>query len=652
MRRFTRKVRAILDRTVRITMSVAMLTLYLNIQVIPPTPALANPASLSVSASVSSRPLLGGKATVHMTVKNTDTTDKAYNVSLKDVLSSSRAGTQGVATFVSATDGDGPIVPTSVTTTVSTGDTTVSFVNIRDLAPQETYNMDLVVDISGDSSWAAGDLLQNAVTAYGNTIPNQTIPDISAATSASAPVLPIVIRAKTVHQSTGVEQATGTGARAFYYTIDVQNNYTAAIQSVVVTDTIPDGIEYLGPHGASPAPDSVSRDASTGVTTLVWDLGTMPASAPKQLAYDAGIRYDYYGTNNGGVSRPDTSTLTTASAGQPIITTASSKKVFTNHAALSSSWKSNPATDSATADVTGAALTVAKSSDKTSGGLGTVINYTLTYATSEYYSAIASGDLTLVHDHLPDGQVFTTSTANPAPLSVLHNPDGSTDITWTVGAVANTSGGAITFSAEVGTKWEQPSYAGDPIVSGDSMVNSCDISGVASDSVNPSATPIPTTSSASVGFSTHLPSINKRMLDPTSGTWSQNVTMTVGTTSTVRVRFNTPTARPPSTATSTWATSISPTGCRPECRSCPAPSMRHTPAPATSRCRQPALPRRSTSPTRPQRQSEASTVCPGIWATSRRPDGGRRPSTSRSTTSRPSETASSSSRPSRGRGEK
>jgi uncharacterized repeat protein (TIGR01451 family)/fimbrial isopeptide formation D2 family protein len=538
--RAIRRARTLFDRILRITTSVALITASTTIPVaVSPSPAMAAPATLSVSASVSSRPLLGGQATVHVTVRNTDTTDKAYNISLSDVLSSSRVDPQGVATFVSASDGNGALVPTSVSTTATTGDTTVSFVNIRDLAPLETYEMDIVVDLAGDATWEAGDLLNNAVTAYGNTIPNQTIPDISTSTSASARVLPIIIRSKNAHQSTGVEQATGTGARAFYYTIDLQNNYTGPSQSVVVTDTIPDGIEYLGPHGASPAPDSVSRDASTGVTTLVWDLGTIATSGSRQLAYDAGIRYDYFGTNNGGVNRDDASALTSASAGQPIITDSSAKKTFTNTANLGASWLSNPATDTAHANVTGAALTVAKGADKTSGGLGTVINYTLTYATSEYYSTLATGALTPIHDHLPDGQVFDTMTAVPAPDSIQHNSDGSTDVTWTVGAVANTSGGTISFAAHVATNWEDPGYAGDPIVSGDSMVNNVDISGVASDNVDPVRPEVLTTSADSVGFSTHLPSINKYMLDPGTSTWSKDVTMTVGDTSTVRVRFNT-----------------------------------------------------------------------------------------------------------------
>ena len=129
-------------------------------------------------------------------------------------------------------------------------------------------------------------------------------------------------------------------------------------------------------------------------------------------------------------------------------------------------------------------LTIAKGGTPSTGGLGTVIDYTLTYATSQYYSAVATQGLVLVHDHLPDGQIFETSTANPVPASIQHNSDGSTDITWTVGAVANTSGGAITFKATVGNRWEQPAYRLDPIVSGDSMTNTADIRGAVQDEVD------------------------------------------------------------------------------------------------------------------------------------------------------------------------
>ena len=430
------------DRVLRLFLSFALVFSYVQLrQLMQPVPGSASPAALSVSASVSAKPLLGGQATVHITVTNTDTTDKAYNVSLQDLISSSRPAStspQAVATFVSASDGNGNLPPTSISTTPTTGDTTVRFVDIRDLAPGESFSVDLQLDIAGDPKWQVGDFITNSIRVGANTIPNQTIPDITPPiVNANAKVVPIVIKSKVAHQSTGVEQATGTGAaRRYHYTIDVQNNYVGATQSVIVTDTIPDGIEYLGPRGASPAPTSVSRDGSSGVTTLVWNLGTMLTSASQTLAYDAGIRYDYFGFNNGGVNRSDATTLTTATAGTPILTSGGVKKTFTNNATLQGSWLSIPATDSATANVTGAALTIAKGGTPSSGGLGTVIDYTLTYATSQYYSAVATQGLVLVHDHVPDGQIFETSTANPAPASIQHNSDGSTDVTWTVDAVA------------------------------------------------------------------------------------------------------------------------------------------------------------------------------------------------------------------------
>ena len=428
------------DRVLRLFLSFALVFSYVQLrQFIAPAPVSAAPAALSVSASVSAKPLLGGQATVRVTVTNTDTTDKAYNISLSNLISSSRPAStspQAVATFVSASDGNGNLPATSVSTSPTTGDTTVRFVDIRDLAPGESFSVDMLLDISGDTKWKVGDFITNAVSVGGNTIPNQTIPDITPPTvNANAKVVPIVIKSKVAHQSTGVEQATGTGsARDYYYTIDVQNNYVGNTQSVVVTDTVPDGIEYLGPHGASPAPTSVSRDASSGVTTLVWNLGEMATSASQQLAYDAGIRYDYFGTNNGGVNRSDATTLTTATAGAPILTSGGVKKNFTNNVVLEGSWLSSPATDTAQANVTGAALTISKGGSPSSGGLGTVIDYTLTYATSQYYSAVATQGLVLVHDHLPDGQVLDTSTIVPAPSSITTNTDGSTDITWTVGA--------------------------------------------------------------------------------------------------------------------------------------------------------------------------------------------------------------------------
>ena len=80
-----------LDRSLRLLLSFALIFSYVQFrQLSRPAPVSASPAALSASASVTAKPLLGGQATVHITVTNTDSTDKAYNVSLSDLISSSR----------------------------------------------------------------------------------------------------------------------------------------------------------------------------------------------------------------------------------------------------------------------------------------------------------------------------------------------------------------------------------------------------------------------------------------------------------------------------------------------------------------------------------------------------------------------------------
>ena len=127
----------------------------------------------------------------------------------------------------------------------------------------------------------------------------------SATASDSDRVLPIKIVDKTTQQSTGVEQATGTEGRVFHYSLDVQNNFVNVTNGVVVTDTLPDGVEFLGVT-SGPAPDAgyPRRDSVTGATTLRWTVGDMSAAQLETIRYAAGIRYDYFGTADGGTTGP------------------------------------------------------------------------------------------------------------------------------------------------------------------------------------------------------------------------------------------------------------------------------------------------------------------------------------------------------------
>jgi fimbrial isopeptide formation D2 family protein/uncharacterized repeat protein (TIGR01451 family) len=499
--------------------------------------ASAAPA-LSVSKAIASKPLLGGTATYTVTVRNTGA-DKGYNLSLSDVLSSSRPNPQGRVTFVSASDSSGTQYPTSVATDPVTGDTTIRFTNIRDLASTETYSLTFTVDLSGDPSWRINDDLNDTVTATVAQFPDGSGTTYTGSTSRSDPVLPIKLVAKTVEQSTGVEQATGTEDRVFHYMLQVRNNYLYTTNAAVLTDALPDGLEYLGVT-SGPAPDTVARDPLTGVTTLTWNLGDMIATQVQNIRYAAGIRYDYYGTAHGGTNRPTKDFSGTPAPGAPI----PDKTTFTNQADLAATYQGTPVSDAASASVTGAYLTIAKSGTPASGGNGTVVSYVLTYSTSQYYTIAdqTPGSMT-VTDTLPNGQTYNGD-ASPMPTSWVANPlDGTTTITWDGGALAALGHGTsatITFTATVDNDWRGPVIGGLPIIAGDALTNLCNISGVWDDQIDTARADATSTSSAAAHFSTSLPLVNKQVEDPPgSDTWVQTTTRTVGDTVTFRVRFNT-----------------------------------------------------------------------------------------------------------------
>ena len=71
------------------------------------------------------------------------------------------------------------------------------------------------------------------------------------------------------------------------------------------------------------------------------------------------------------------------------------------------------------------------------------------------------------------------------------------------------------------------------------MTNTADIHGICQDEVDLARPLLDTTTNVSAGFSTSLPTIEKYMSDPKTGTLAKDLTMSIGDTSTVVVRFNT-----------------------------------------------------------------------------------------------------------------
>lgn len=269
-------------------------------------------------------------------------------------------------------------------------------------------------------------------------------------------------------------------------------------------------------------------------------MDTMSPGDNEVIEYDAGIRYDYYGTANGGTNRVHDDFDGDPALGSPI----PDKTRLTNRVDLDAEYQGDDLpTQSAQASVTAAYATVNKSGSISRGGNGSVINYTLTYLASEYYDILDddadSDDSSItLHDLLPDGQTYNDD-ASPAESSFIANGDGTTDIYWNssvLGALGHSGSLSVTFSATVDTNWGDS----NPIVGGDSMSNTVDAHGTWDDRIDVSRADGTTDSSASAGFSMATPHITKEVENPASpGAWLESVDATVGDTLRFRVRFNT-----------------------------------------------------------------------------------------------------------------
>jgi LPXTG-site transpeptidase (sortase) family protein len=504
---------------------------------------------LNVSISAGSRPLLGGTATYTIRVENTGD-ERGYNLTIENLFSSSRTEPEGTISLVSVDSSMGPLNPNELFTDGATGDTTLNFINIRDLEPTEVFTLTLEVDTSEDTSWQVYDDLILNSNASVNTLLDGTGSDITGNANATESILPIQIVNKSANQSSGVEQVTGTTTETYSYTIEIQNNYAQNSDNVVITDTLPDGVEFLGVT-TGPALDGgfPLRDNATGETVLQWTLGAMSASSNQVITYDAGIRYDYFGTNNGGTNRiHDDFSGAPASLGTPI----PNKNSLQNTAELAADYTDTgvctstcAVTDSNSASVTAAYSTVEKSVDLNTVGIGTIVTYTINYHASEYYNTLDSGSNPItITDELSDGQVYN-SDASVTPTNIVNNPDGSTTLVWdetALGLLTQSSSQTITFSATIDNSWSDPDppYNNNDVVAGDNLANQVSFFGQWEDQIDTARAGAVSNSDNSTSIGTALPEINKQIEDPDNpGTWIDATTATVGDTLTFRLRFNT-----------------------------------------------------------------------------------------------------------------
>lgn len=499
-------------------------------------PAYASPDSdlpeLQVSSAFFSKPLLGGTTTISVNITNTGLV-RGYNLSVEQLFSS-ESGVPGKVSFISAVL-DGEDLPPSKVFSDQDG-LWVSFDNFTDLEPTETLTIRVTLRL--DSGWAVGNKVVAQSTALINAMPDDTGEIISQSSSAETPVIPIVIVSNSAHQSTGVEQATGTEDRVYNYSITVQNNYLEQTSDVSVLNQLPDGLEYLGVQAVwlndlsiDPPPETALRDPGTGITDLIWDIGDMEPGSTWRVEYAAALRYDYYGTDNGGNNRPHEDFV--LEAGTPI----PNKKQFSSNASLEAWFLGELYNDTYNCRVTGAYATIEKAADPGTVGNGSIITYTISYYTSQYYSI----DQIEIIDIIPDGQKYVPGSASITPDQIEENLlEGTTTLIWNslTEPMAASENRTIVFQTEVQETWVNPPFSRENIVSGDRMTNQVCLAASWHDQIDPERPAGETASSASASVTTVMPYIDKHVsLDGIS--WLDRINLTVGDQVFFRIRFNT-----------------------------------------------------------------------------------------------------------------
>ncbi|NTW03017.1 MAG: DUF11 domain-containing protein, partial [Oscillochloris sp.] len=441
--------------------------------------------ALTLSQSITEEPLLGGKVTYSILVRNTATTPvtgRGYNLSITDTLPAGLS-------FESASPGP------SFVATQSDGSTRISWDNITDLEASESLVLTLSANLG--SSLSVGTSFNNTVNATLNTMPDNSGSWVSATHSLSAYAQPLDLEAS-VEQSTRGHQASGAGelqaapgARAgadwpYRYRLTLRNNQVGSTSTVTVTATLPPGVAYLGSPSISPNPTSAASSPaitlqSDGSLVLRWGIGTLTTAqhnAPIIISFDAAVPYAYRtaadtAANGGPFAGP--------MHGAPIAEdtllalTYEASGIYAN-LSVADGTQSTPADDSPV-EIVADYMTVYKSAQPSTVGIGTEVNFQLTVYISEYYAATN----VLLTDVLPDGMSYIAGSASQEPLSVQSSvPDtGRTTLIWALDPTMTEPGktATINFTAKVDPVYEAAPYTGQPVVSSDRLTNNVTLTG-------------------------------------------------------------------------------------------------------------------------------------------------------------------------------
>ncbi len=531
-RRNARLGRQGLDALVRILLSASLVLTALVITA--PTPASAAGGITMVKTS-SGAVLLGGTAHFTLTAGNATGQPEQYNLSYTDTLPpgvSYVGGSTAPAIF-----GEPQVITTQVVVGADTYDQqTLVWANVSDLTPGSTVALDFDAKVD-PTLYPIGAQVTNTGSAFSSSDPREVpefgsdgafVPGDQTVTATDSTTT--TVTAIRISKTSGVagdgtpegELLRGVNDHQSVYSLTVTNNGVDRTESLVVTDFLPAGIEFLGCGGAFNSTLPEYPGASNIVTTVagctqpatvetvqnpagypagvytkvVWTLGQLAAGDRFVIRYAAGIPQRSNTMDFAG-GTPATDGAQTANldnnTGAPTVETAS-ELALKNFADVTGDFQGAPVADSTTHTVTAEDLRIGKSVSPTEFVQGGLATYTLVVDTSEY----ADASELVITDELPAG-LCPVRTADPgytppvaecaidqgdAPTNasitgVRVNPDGSFTLTITPDKTSLDANGhlVITYQAVMRAFYEV--RLSGPTSSRDSFTNTVRIDGIA-----------------------------------------------------------------------------------------------------------------------------------------------------------------------------
>lgn len=436
------------------------------------------------------RVTIGMSGNVNLTFSNSSLTSRGYNLSVTLTLPDGVSYAGGVLPPTSTTNGpDGTLI--------------LSWINIKDLAPNEIDYVLSVILKSDEIFRETGlpvpyDIPLSSVVVHGtvDTLPrgNDDPGNVQITKTDSSNFIPLRYNLTKVApgkmpKGAGLLSPVTAPRWPYQYTLIVENN-SREYSTVTLIDNLPNGVRFLdtltvtGPDNLELSSPNVTLPSSgpqgQNFVTIDWGSVTLSPDSVNTIVFDAAIwdNYTVGGVENSG-SR--ISHLT------PLQNTATLNGL------------SGPVQSIAT--INAMDTTINKKVSSLSTDVGQINNYTLTYRINQYDSV---GNV-VVTDTISNGQTYNVGSASLPPINPNPpiNLNGTTTLDWNLGLLATGTTGNITFSTTTSTTYS----LGGPVSAGDFLSNNVTITGTNQSTL----TPTPDNSSINIGIG--LPHITKEIIN-------------------------------------------------------------------------------------------------------------------------------------------